>query len=668
MKPALTLTLLVALAGCGNLGPLDGRTEFTSRPSSQLTPVDPARVQRVVESARDDEDAHYFHFESTREHVFDLPESSNWTFLEDVRGQYVVLDPDEERLTTFRMTLPRRARIEDGFFRATSPAGVVETFTTADLIEERDGDDVTYKLAYRAIEKGSVIEEAYRVRYEWADSYSPPLYHDIRLQRPFATDTLIARYIVPATWALRLKQTSPGQYPLMGIKTLKDGRRVLDMTLTDQGGFPDEPYAPHYKEVAPYWEFAVNRIELMAGRPPLYEAPDSWEELADNVKDYAFKRGGVFSDPVRRRLDEIVDASASDSAKVAQVTAWVQSNVEPGDEAKNLGDVLKTGRGTIYQITGLTQALLDEAGVETSFLMIHPRSEGYFDQSFIHGGQFVEPAVLARVPGQDYILFPYVDGLPFSYIPEPYQGVAAMRINSDGFDGFITLPQPRAQSYATDVRYEIVIDEDGVVHVDETAVLRGFAAFAMRRRFEDLTPEERETEARELLTYTETEVDGFSYELIEEDDANAPLGVRLTYTIDDLVTVTPEEVIFQTGGLLSPASLKSFSVDTRERQLPIRIYNDELTTKRVSIKFPDAWTLSTPLDGVNEQNGFGQAFANYTVTPGEILGMQRIRLHASEAPSTAYSTLLDITGARSKLYVPTLVFSTVPSNRAGGGE
>ena len=623
----------------------------------------------MVESARDDEDAHYFRFETTREHVFGFPEVATWTFLEDVRGQYVVLDPDEERLTTFRMTLPRRARIEDGFFRATSPAGVVETFTTADLIEERDGDDVTYKLAYRAIEKGSVIEEAFRIRYEWADDYSPPLYHDVRLQQSFATDTLVARYIVPSTWGMTLKRIAPGEYPPLEIAALKDGRRVLDITLTDQAGFPDEPYAPYFKEVAPYWEFAINRINLIGGRPPLYEAPDTWEKLAGNIKDYAFKRGGVFSDPVRRKLGEIVDASASDSAKVAQITTWVQSNIEPGDEARNLGDVLKTGRGNLYQITGLAQALLDEAGVETSFLMIHPRSEGHFDPSFVHAGQFVEPAVLARVPGNDYILFPYVDGLPFSYIPEPYQGVTAMRIDSDGFDGFISLPQPRAQSYATDVRYEIEIDEDGVVHVDETAVLRGFAAFAMRKRFEDLTPDERTTEARELLTYTETEVDAFTYELQDEDDANAPLGVRLTYTIDDLVTVTPEEAIFQTGGLLSPASLRSFSVDVRERQLPIRIYNDELTTKRVSIRFPDSWTLSTPLDGVNERNGFGQAFANYTVTPGEILGMQRIRLNASEAPSTEYRALLDITGASSKLYVPTLVFSTAaPSPTAAAGE
>ena len=663
----LALAALFILSGCAGSYFLDGRTPYTGRPTSELAPIDPSRIQAVVDGAAEDEDAHYFRYETTREHIFTLPQRDVWIYLEDVRGQYVVLDPESERMTTFRMTLPRRADIEDAFFRVTSPAGVVETFTMADLIQERDGDLMTYKLAYRAVERGSLIEEAFRIKHEWADDYQPPLYHDIRLQQSVPTDTLIARYIFPPTWGLRLKQTSPGFVQPMDITERADGRRVLQVTTVNTPGFPDEPYAPSFKEVAPYWEFAVNKIAVASGVPPLYSAADSWEELGEDWKDYAFKRGGLFSDPVRRKLGDIIpDPSISDSAKVAQITTWVQSNIEVGGDARDLGGVLRDGKGDPIRITSLTQALLDEAGVETSFLLIHPASEGYFDQSFIHDGQFELPAVLARVPGQDYILFPYIDGLPFSFIPEEYQGAPAMRINSDGFDGFITLPQPRAQTYAVDSRYEIKIDEEGIVRVDETATLRGFAAFAMRNRFEDLTEEERETEARELLTYTETEVDDFTYELIDEDDANAPLGIRLTYSIDDLVTITPEEVIFQTGGLLSPASLKAFSVDVRERQLPIKIANDERTTKRLSIQFPESWTLSTALDNVNERNRFGQALANYTVTQGEILGMQRISLNESNAPRTEYGVLLKITGAGSKLHVPTLVFSTVPTETSSG--
>ncbi|MEO0560413.1 MAG: hypothetical protein AAF170_19775 [Bacteroidota bacterium] len=669
MRPLFfAFAALLALSGCSGSAYLDGRTSFSGRASADLAPVDPARVQSAVDAAADDQDAHYFKAERTLEHIFTLPRGNVWIYLEDVRGQYVVLDPESERMTTFQMRLPRRADIEDAFFRVTSPAGIVETFTRSDLIRERDGDRMTYKLAYRGIERGSVIEEAFRIRHEWDDSYQPPLYHDIRLQQSFPTDTLTARYIFPGSWGLRIKQTSQGRVPPMSIEELADGRRILEVGFTDLPAFTDEPYAPFYKEVAPYWEFAVNEIASAAGMPSIYSAPDSWEEYADEWKDFAFRRGGLFSDPVRRKLGDIlVDDTVSDSAKVAQITTWVQTNIELGGDANNLGGVLRDGEGDIYRITSLTQALLDEAGVDTSFLLIHPASEGYFDRTFIHDGQFQLPAVLARVPGQDYVIFPYIDGLPFSFIPEEYKGAVAMRIDSDGFDGFITLPQPRSQTYTTDNRYEIKIDEDGIVHVDETATLRGFAAFGMRKRFEDLTEEERETEARELLTYTETEVDDFTYELIDEEDPNAPLGIRLAYTIDDLVTVTPEEVIFQTGGLLSPASLKAFAVDPQERQLPIRIYNEELTTKRLSIQFPETWTLTTDLDNVNERNRFGQALANYTITPGEILGMQRIRLSEASAPASQYRTLLQITGARSKLHVPTLVFSTVPQE-AGAGE
>ena len=660
MKTLLSLAALaLALSGCSGGYFLDGRTTYTGRPTSELAPVDPARVQAIVDDAAADEDAHYLRHETSREHVFRLRERGEWTYLEDVRGQYVVLDPESERMTTFRMTLPRRAVLEDAFFRVTSPSGAVETFTAADLIQERDGDDVVYKMAYRAVERGAVIEEAFRTRQEWSRDYQPPLYHDIALQMGTPADTLITRYVFPTTWGMRIKQTESGAVPLMEVDTLPDGRRVITVATADNAAFPDEPYAPAYKEVAPYLEFAVTRIESGPGLPPIYKAAESWEDLGQEVKDYAFRRGGLFSDPVRRKLGEIVDPAATDSAKVAQITTWVQKNIEVGGDSRDLGGVLRSGSGNYMLITGLTQALLDEAGVETSFLLIHPSEEGYFDRNFIHTSQFPVPAVLARVPGRDYILFPFIEGLPFSYIPEEFQGAPAMRVNADGFDGFVTLPTPEAQTYAADVRYMITIDEDGLVTVDETATLRGFAAFAMRSRFEDLTADEREKEARELLTYTETEVDAFTYELIDEDDPNAPLGVHLTYTIDDLVTVTPEEVIFQTGGLLSPASLKALSVDVRERQLPIRVYHDELTSKRLSITFPESWALTTELESVNERNAFGQAFASYTVQPGEILGMQRVRLNEAAAMPSAYGQFLEITGTASKLYVPTLVFSTV---------
>lgn len=121
---------------------------------------------------------------------------------------------------------------------------------------------------------------------------------------------------------------------------------------------------------------------------------------------------------------------------------------------------------------------------------------------------------------------------------------------------------------------------------------------------------------RDLLTYTEGDVDDLEYDLVRLDEYGTPFEIQIRYTIDNLVTLTPEEVLFQTGGLLSPASLSSFKVDTRERTLPIRIYYDRITNKTIRLRFPEAWALTTALEGVEYENRFGGRHRGLRRGPG----------------------------------------------------
>ena len=132
--------------------------------------------------------------------------------------------------------------------------------------------------------------------------------------------------------------------------------------------------------------------------------------------------------------------------------------------------------------------------------------------------------------------------------------------------------------------------------------------------------------------------------------------IRLNYTIDNLVTVTPEEVIFQTGGLFSPSTNNKWKVDTDERQLPIRIYNNEQLNKTITIKHPSNWTLSTELSAVDYKNTFGTIHGTYKATPGELNITQSRTLNRASEPKEKADDLLDVTGRKSRLYIPSLVF------------
>jgi hypothetical protein len=342
--------------------------------------------------------------------------------------------------------------------------------------------------------------------------------------------------------------------------------------------------------------------------------------------------------------------------------AWVQANIESVDEggATDLRGALQQRRADDFLITGLTQAMLEESGLDADFILIHPMSEGYFDPQFIDIRQFTAPAVLVRLEGTDRVVFPYVDGLPVTFIPENYQGATAMRLTAEGLGGFVRLPASDLSQSTIDEATDVTVDAEGVVRVEEATTLRGAAAFGFRALIKDLDAEERAEEMRRFVTYDEGSFRDFAFTVVGESAAAEELVLTLQYTVDDLVTVTPEEVLFQTGGLLSPAALSTREATPGRRRNPVRIYHNSVTTKTIRVHYPDAWTLTTALADAREDSRFGTSTGRYAAEPGLLTATQRTQLRAGSAAATEAGDLERLTGSESRLNVPTLVFSVAP--------
>ena len=650
------LAILLALTGCvpGGLVP---RTTYTERPV--VAPPPPEGLDVEAYAARNEgRDGVFVRVEVTDEHGFGLPKRDDWQYVEDRRTQYIILDPEAEWLSTQTIRVGEGGTLLGVASRVTGPDGTTQTFGVEDFQVEQDGSDRVYKLAYPDIRRGSVVDEAFRISYASGPNYVPPLREEYRLAYPLPVDTLRVRYIYPSGWGLQVKSIGPRVIPAYSsdLDTAGLKQRILTFERYNVPAYEDEPFSPYFKETAEYVDLRVTSIR--AGQAE-YDPPKTWGELAEQFSKYAFRKGGLFSNPVGNAVGQAVpDETVPDSLKLAQIVGWVQNNIEIGEPSRDdLTRVVREGKGSPFQICGLTQAMLDRVGIEAEFLLIHPTSEGYFDREYVTGSQFPIPAVGAEVDGLRYVVFPFIEGLPVNYVPEQFQGAEAMRITPDGFGGFTQVPDRDYDTYAVDIAYDVEIDADGVLRVEETTTLRGIAAYSFRKRFEDLDADEREEEIRDLLTYTEGDVEDLTYTLSSLDDFGVPLEIVIRYTIDNLVTVTPEEVLFQTGGLLSPASLSAFKVDTRDRTLPIRIYYDQVTNKTITLRYPEAWSLTTQLEDVIVENEFGRIEGAYTTAPGRVVADQRIHLKESSASRYQYRTLLRLTGTESELYVPTLVFS-----------
>lgn len=651
---------LLALAGCAgvNQSPIAAlRTSYTRGPVTEMPPLRRVNLDSL-RAAHGAVPFVYLHAERTVEHQFDL-RAEVWDFVQDIRRQYVVLDPEDARASSFQASTDRRDIVEGVHLRVTAPDGTARTFSFSDLVRETGRDGHIFKLAYPALQPGSIVEERFRLRRGWDRSFQPPLYHDVPLQYDVPADRVVFRYVYPSGWALKIKQMARGVVHPFDID--RDAQRNVTILTTQRqnvAAYPDEPFSPYFKEVAPYFEFAVTSIR--AGDVlPVYEAPSTWEALGRNYVRYVFSRRGGTTGPVARQARALVDPAAPDSVRLATIVEWVQNSIESVDEggAEDLRGALDRRRANPYLITGLTQAMLEEVGLEASYVVIHPAREGYFDPAFIHGRQFEDPAVIVRAGGRDHVVFPYLRGLPVTYIPEFAQGATAMRLTPDGFAGFVQLPTGDGTSGTEDEEVNVRVDADGVVHVEEATVLRGASAYGLRLALRDLDASERERLARRTVGYDESTIRDFSYTIDGEADPAAPLRLSVRYAIDDLVTLTPDEVLVQTGGLLAPSSLRSVATERDARRNPIRIYHGRVRTRTVRVSYPDTWTLTTPLTDVQDTSTFGRVDGSFQVASGLVTATQRIELRASRASADSYPALARLVGGSSRLVVPTLVFS-----------
>lgn len=646
------LCTLLLLTGCVS----SGRSAYLERDVASFIPAAPVDAS-AYQAKYEGHEGVFTHWERVAEHVTysDMGGTAHWTYLQDSRLRYVILDPEAEWLTTFRTEVQPGGRIEGVAIRVTSPDGSARTFSESDLVEEVSSGGTVFKMAYPNVESGTVVEENVRVRYRAGRNFSPPLEYDIPFQFSIPTEYVSFRFAYPSWWALKIKQVAKGRLPFYHTEYDEEEKKTfLIYEARDVPAVPDEIYAPHFKGMAQYMEFQVTDLSIGQAR---YRAPGSWEEMADRFKKYAFRRGGFFSNPVKRALDGLDLEGRTDEEKLDAIVTFIQDTIEPGVSSKDdFNTVLKERRGNIYLITGLAQAMLAEAGVDANYLMIHSAADGFFDRTYVTGSQLYIPAIASRVAGQPHVVFPWAEGLPVTHVPEYFQGQQAMELNADGFVGSMTVPTGNAADNAVEENYAVTLGEDGLVWVEEEKVFWGSNAYAIRTALRDLGGDERDEEIEGLLTYTDGEVRDLAYTVENEQNAKQPLVIRLAYTIDNLVTVTPEEVLFQTGGLFSPASSASVKVDTEERQSPIRIYYDEVQKKRIELRYPEAWTLTTPLEGAGVENRFGSLASSYDAEAGTLVANHTLSLRKSNAPASTFSTLLDLTGSHSRLHLPTLVF------------
>ncbi len=589
-----------------------------------------------------------------------LPEG--WNYSRIHKDTRLILNPDRGYLTTIQLrSLPDKL-----FVRVTSPDGRTTIYGKSDMVEDKsNGKKYGYRFAIPDVSRGSIIETAYEYAFKvYPKNFTYVADYAEWLQRTLPCDRVRFTYAYPSWWEIQVKRL--GEDRTLPYKTVVDSVNKKTQLIYEAFDVPqvgDEPYSPYALEFAPYVALMIKKMAMVGGT---YDNRQDWQKWANTFYKYMLKDIKKPAPKMEKIAKSLVSDNDSKTAKLKAIIKYIYANIGIGkDHNADCDDILKDREGSVWDITGLASEMLSAAGVTSSFILVHDAEDGYFDEFYYDMDQLNVPALRVNIDGVDYVVFPYYKNLPVELIPRNFLGQAALLIPPNNPDAawIWTIPEKSLASDITDDEYDLEIEPNGAINVTEKSTLQGMAAYNFRMIFAGRSEEETKDSLQSNLTYTDDDITLDSYTIGNLDDYDLPLEIEMNYTIDNLVTVTPEEVIFQTAGLFSPLTNAEIKFDSTTRLNPICIHAEERYNKHITIRYPQNWQLATELADVNFDNQFGEIAGVFQTEPGAISAEQHLIFRKVMAPKEDIGSLAALAGSQSKLHVPTLIFKTAP---AGG--
>jgi hypothetical protein len=659
LRLILGLSLLALLAGCTE----SSRIAHLVAPEASITQLPPTDVAQYTRKYPD-YDGVMINVEQTIEHSGIKEDASSglgilgsfvksWTFSRVYKERYIVLNPEARWLTTYSLNY----KPDTLYMLTISPSGKVTWFGKDDLKKYRDDDGWDrYKIAFPRVEKGTIIEIGYEDSYT-AQYFFPPIDHDIVLQYPIPCEHLKFTYAYPNWWTVANKQIAPGfEVPITASDSTEVKKRLLVYEKADIPALRPEPFSPPFKQMAMYYQFMVTDLEMKGTK---WHSQKTWADLAKQFRKYVIKKVEKRSDEVQHLTDSVTAGVTDNTDKLDRIVTWVSRNIERSGRS-NHADPLKTlteKKGTVYDMTGLAQAMLYAAGIGSSFLLVHDAEDGYFDPNYISEDQIHAPALRVEVSQAGLIVFPWIKDLPLGLTPGQYQGQTAIVVSEEGGGGDLNLPIVATSRDMILDSLTITLDSSGATHVVERRTFDGMPAYRMRRELERLEVQARDDSVKALVAHKNTDLTALSYSLTNDTLWEVPLTINFTYDLQNLIAVAPEEAIFQTVGLFSPIpEVEDF--DTLTRQNPIWIETPTEYRKQVVLKYPESWTPTTPVDSVWFENEFGIVISQNQVGHGLLTISQKASLKKTHETKAKITDLADLVGTGSKASIPVIVFKT----------
>ncbi len=567
-----------------------------------------------------------------------------WYFFESYHWREMRLeDAAGEIQELMEIPLASYEKIRELKYKVIQPDGTTWGYSKSALKRERLGGDSTlFRVVVDSIPAGSIVEATYEI--ERGDLYKRlPLSHDVAFQLDKPALDMAFAYTYPRDWNVQVKQIGEQRDLFLSETTdEKAETKTLHYRASKVPAFTAEPFGPFLKEVAPY--FHVQVLDMEVGNVLTYDAPTAWEDIARDFAHHADRPGRKVKAGIDKAyLDLAIEENASDQEKIDAILAHVRTDIQP-HAWRGLEDVVKKGKGNPYAITTYTRALLEKAGIASNYLVAHTAKGGNFDAEFVSGEQMYHPVLELDAAGESVYLFPALAHVPAAYVPSAFEQQPALRFVADDFEGFTTIANTQATSFADNNAYDVYINADGDARVEATLRMGHHAAYQF---FHTLARTDEVETVKMLLPHSDANVEEMTYHIVP-GNWDTPTRVEVTYALNECVTHEDDTVVLASCGLFD-----AMHQGTALTRMPRRVGSASgvtMTMKNtVAISYPAAWTMLTDVQDaaetviggrftrtVNAQPGFLQvdqalALERNAVQPLQVASNNEIRLPARAA-------------------------------------
>lgn len=667
MKKALAFIFLLLIgSGCT----VSKRTLYLDLPPETTVKAYPIDLSAYEEKYKNydgvylDHTTKYEHSGTKDNFVPDL-----WKFTLVSSFEYLILNTDSRLSKSTRL----RFKPDNFYLRLISPDGDMKYYKQDSLVQEKEADGTEYyTIIYPEVAKGTIIEVGFEKTFKMS-AYWAQTDYDNPLQFTVPCENLEFSFAYPDWWDIQVKNIRNDYLPdYQTISDAKNKKTIISCIKKDVPAITDEPYSPEYKMIVEYIQFMITDMVMSSGGMHRYETWDEmfkgFYELYINYKNAKIndlpKADSIYQDQEYtftefvNHLFEIENAQ-TDGQKIQAILDYVQESIEMTYEDKNgnVNKILSAKEGNVFDITVLAHRMLKEAGYENEFSLIHSAEDGYFDSYYINSDQLYIPGIKLTLNNSLYVLFPAFPDLPYNIIPDRFKGQKAVSLIGYNDINFWKTPIETETENSLYQNLDIEFTSDGSTIVSEELIFKGYDAYSIRMTLNFTDSTEIETFITNLVAYEEGEVKDLSYEIINQDEVLEDFIIRYQYSIDNLITITPEEIIVQTSGFFIGANNINYRYNKDLRTNPIEILNKEKFVQDINLTYPDHWKLITEVIPNEYENIFGVLKWSSETDENSTRFIKELTLKQTYQPKSMYPEFLKIYGDDNEFNLPTLIFS-----------